>query len=649
MINPRILSFSGFSLQTSEISSYGAGFGNLPKASHVYVDQIDAEPSAAGAFTVGLRTLAVEIHLQNYENHSLTMATLAEKFRPGTEGNLVAMFDDENRYYQQECRVVSFTPEDNAWNICTVLFDTDETAWRSAEEITDTVWSVSADGDTRNITVGGYSKTRLSMDVVATSLPAVGWAHRDPYQLINKVGYGFGIRPWMISLNTAALISASKMMSSCYDIRVMVDGQQCNRWIASPNTAATKIWFNLAMDEGQTLELKTAIGASASISQIEFKKSSDSRAKLKKIQTHGYFVHGTEWIEYDGVDTDECTVAVKGRAVYGTTMQAHSVGDLFNWMQHAVVLLYGHLSTTSPDADDAHYNDTKPMFDLANSTNDSWVYDTTSGFYDEAHPLRPGQFKPYLERVGNLSDYYAIYNSDLASNTGMGMSMLSWYKGSKLQAEKATIAWGFGWPGKINTVSMTGRKYRSTANWAGTSAVRLEYSNDQNKWYTSWSEGTPSSAGSWQSITQSAKAANSAKYVRFALTGTLPATSSENYFEVLTVTIAFVSANNPTGTLLAEQDNILLDFTLSNSTTGESIKFFYPVRADIPLTLDGENNVATFGNEDRIESAQAAITLDDNSREIWMNLVPGVNSLIISSTAICEMDITLRHFERRLL
>lgn len=51
--------------------------------------------------------------------------------------------------------------------------------------------------------------------------------------------------PVCVVLDTAALVSAGKMKADCSDLVVVVDGTEANRWIADPNDANTKVWFNL--------------------------------------------------------------------------------------------------------------------------------------------------------------------------------------------------------------------------------------------------------------------------------------------------------------------------------------------------------------------------------------------------------------------
>ena len=83
------------------------------------------------------------------------------------------------------------------------------------------------------------------MDLIPTELPTVGWAYQKLYELPNVQAYTLGLRPWCITLDTEALVTAGKMQSDCDDLRVVVNGGIAKRWIADPNDANTKIWINL--------------------------------------------------------------------------------------------------------------------------------------------------------------------------------------------------------------------------------------------------------------------------------------------------------------------------------------------------------------------------------------------------------------------
>ncbi len=644
----QIKSICGFTLNPSDFVATAVSAKTPGDAMPVFISQTNASPKYSRAYTLDVKTVAIGVRIVDYANRDALEAQLKEGCRPGMDGVLVATFSDDGRDYQLYGVVQSIHLDPKNPLVWTIVFKSEESTWKTVDEETATDWDITASGQTKTLTVGGYSKTRMSLDVEITGLPATGWAYRKAYQLINHVTYRYGMRPWCISLDTATLVTAGKMQADCDDIRVVVDGKLANRWIATPNNAATKIWINVNQEQGATLVSRTAIGATGAISSIQFVKNSDTKSALKRLPSHGLFVCGSEWFEYKSINLADYSVEVVGRAVYDTTMGAHSSGASFNFMEHAILILYGNMTVGAPDLASANYDDQKPMFDLAASDNGQFVYDTTSGFYDPARRQRSGAFQPTLNRVGTESEFYITYNDPEAANSGMGMQIETYYKGGVIQAEKATVAWQFSWPGRIATVSMTGRKYRTGTPWAGTTAVRLEYSNNLSKWVLVWSEGTPSSALTWQSITKATQNAHNAYHVRFALIGTLPKVDTENDFEVLTCTIDVVDASNPTGTLLSEVDNCLMDLKFINQTNGDEINLLYPIRLNNTISMDGEKYEAVIGSGSTQRDASAAFTLDDESRDVWMRLEPGENVIEVSGDVVPELTVVCKWYERRL-
>jgi hypothetical protein len=82
------------------------------------------------------------------------------------------------------------------------------------------------------------------------------------------------------------------------------------------------------------------------------------------------FVIGTE-VFVGSADVNNFLIYVAGRAAKNTSMAAHAVGDVINWIEHDMYLVYGNPSAAAPATDDRK----KPMINLSTSTNISWVFD----------------------------------------------------------------------------------------------------------------------------------------------------------------------------------------------------------------------------------------------------------------------------------
>lgn len=640
-----IKTFNGFELNSSDFISTATSAKTPPDAKPVFIEQSKADAMYAGTYTMDVRSVAVTVRIVDQANMDELESVLKEALKPGTSGLLVGTFTDESRDYQLNCVVQSIRLSSKFEGLYLAVFQTGESAWQTVAEESDT-WVVSAAGDTKTITVGGYSPTRLSLAITPTELPATGWAYQRLYELVNKPGYDYKIRPWCLTLDTAALVTAGKMQADGDDILVVVDGVITNRWLADINTDHTHIWINLNLAAGRSMTLLTPVASSGAITSLTFAKNANNLAALTALPARGYLQHGTEWFEYTSKDLKKYRVNGVTRAALSTTMQAHAAADVFNWIEHVVFVLYGNSAATAPALTDASYDDTKPVFDLSASDNTTWVYTASTKFYDGASPNRTGKWTPTVTRVGPDSDIYLEKGLTEGSDPAMGMGIETFYKSGKVQSEKSTITWSFSHVGGITHVSMTGRKYRSKALWPATKAALLQRSNDAKKWVEVWYEETPTAVTTWEAITHASSAITSnMKTVRFILSGTLAAQADTDcYFEVLTASVVFVSANQPTGTFLTEKSNYLLNVSIQNLTTGDAVRLVFPVLLNTTMTLDAENYAVTYNGV----NAASAMALDDDSRAVWVRLAVGANVLEITGDDIATLSIVPSWLERRL-
>jgi hypothetical protein len=644
--------FNNFSLTDSNYLSTATSAKTPPDANPVFIQQTKADSLYAGTYNLNVRSVAVTVRILDYANWEKLESQLKAACKPGSEGLLVGTFTDENRDYQLNCVVQSIHPIPKYSDAYLIIFQTGESDWQTVSAETDT-WEVDASGDTKNLDVGGYSPTRLSLSITPTELPATGWLYQRLYQLVNKPGCAYGVRPWCITLDTAALITAGKMQADGDDIVLLVDGVITKRWLVDINTDHTKIWFNPNLSAGQSMTLLTAVGATGAVSSLAIQNTANNAAALTALPARGFVQHGTEWFEYTGKLIVKKKKKLTGitltgitRGALGTTLQAHAPGDVFNFIEHAVMLLYGNSAATAPSLDDSTYDNTKPVFDLSASDNTTWVWTAATKFYDPAYPNRTGTWLPGVTRVGNESEIYHTAGDVEGAAVSMGMKFCTWYKAGVKQAEKASLSWMLSNAGGITTVSMTGRKYRNASSWPLINAASLQRTSDAKKWLEVWNEATPTAPLSWQAITHAAAAiTGSMKTVRFLLTGSLAALADVDcYFEVATASVVFVSANQPTGTLGTEKSSHLLNVTIKNNTTGDELDLIFPMILNTTLVLDGEAYTVLYGGVD----AHSALDLDDDSRAIWIRLNPGTNTLLITGDDVATLTIIPSWLERRM-
>ena len=701
-------------------SDYGAaalGINSPQNASPIFVQLANADSKYAGVYSMDVKTIPVNIYIRNYSNRYALIAQLKTWLRPRTSGYLVITFSDEAIDYQILCSVQSLVQDKTYPDHFTAILLAASSTWQTVEEETDD-WEVTASGDKKVITVGGFDETKLSIDITATELPTVGYAFQNLYQLVNTPGINYGVRPWCVSVDTAALCSyaanhahinleggitadqttipwdtqtgtlpsagmamiedeqisytaktateltgctrgingtegathaddvaiyQSKMQADCDDLRVVVGGSEVRRWISAPNTAATKVWFNLNIGPGYSLELLTNVSDSGPVTELAFKVHANNRVALAAMPSSGLVYHGTEWLEYSSKDLLKYKLMVRTRGALGTDQAAHVTGNVFKFIQTPVFLIYGNSAVGDPSDSDSAYDDDKPVFSLDESDNTEWVYDDTTDFYDPTKPSRPGSWTYTIIRQGDVSNIYHVKGDAASGDPALGMKAGSWYlAGTTLKSDRVYIYWQFCNPGGISEVSATGRKYYYS-NWVTATLSRCAL--NATVWSVIWTEAGPTVQSEWQSVTQNDKASSDMANIRFGFVGTMRAlVGAIAYFEILTCTVEFYSNNLPAVELLGEQSNILLDLHLRNNTSGDAINLYFPVRVNKTFTLDGENYLVSYNGG----NALGALTPDDQSRDVWIRLNAGDNELEITSDYVGKLDIDLSWYARRL-
>ncbi|CAK0773792.1 conserved hypothetical protein [Gammaproteobacteria bacterium] len=641
-----VKTFNAAVLNNSNFAAYGNGLRKPADANPVFIEQSLADPRYSGTFNISARSVPVIVTIKDYANRHALESQLKETLRPGKRGTLVGTFADDGVDYQLNCVVQSITPDTSRNGVFTVIFQSEDTCWRKVTATSDS-WAVTASGDKKNLTVGGYSPTRLSLSITPTQLPAAGYAYARLYQLVNAPLYAYGLRPWCVAIDTAALVSGGKMQADGDDIVVVVDGVVVNRWLADINTNHTHIWFNINLSAGQNLTLLTPVSNTGTISTLAFQKTTNNKAALSAMPTRGYVQHGTEWFEYTGKDLSNYKLTGITRTALGTAIAAHALADVFSWIEHSIFILHGNSAATAPSLVDAGYDATKPVFDLSASDNTTWVYTASTKFYDPESPNRTGAWKASITKIGNVTDVYNNSGNVEGAAPAMGMRIGTWYKTGKATAEKATLTWLLNNPGGITTVSMTGRKYRNTTLWPAVAAAKLERSKNGSTFYEVWNEATPTALTTWEAITHAGSAiTGNMATVRFSFIGNFAAQAdTDGYYEVVTATVVFVSANQPTGTLGSERANYLLTITIKNNTSGDAISLLFPMQLNVALVLDGEAYTVLYGGV----NAAAALNLDDPSRAAWIRLNPNaVNELEISGENVASLTILPSWYERRM-
>lgn len=639
-----VKSFNGHTLNNADYLAVGLNFDSLPTAKPVFIEQARADAVNSGMFTVDIRTLALHVRVKNYTDRIALQAQLRGWFYRGTRGDLVVSFAVDGLDYFMTCQVLNMTRSQDDPMVFIIQLQTGDTAWRAVDPDTSAWHGVTGTGGTKTVTVESDVATRLSAVLTTVGAPTTGYLYQALYRLVNPPGIALGARPWCITMDTASLISAGKMQADCDDLRLFSGSVEIRRWIANPNTSATKIWFYGVFAAGFSLNLAGAVAGAGSVAYLQFSLDATHKAIITAMPDTGVIYHGTEWFNYKGRDPQNCRLLVQSRGAFGTALQAHSPGDVFKYIQYPIIVQYGNALATNPALGDATYDIFKPLFSLVASDNSQWTYDNTSLFWS-AVTTRPGAWGGVGGiKQGPVSKFYAIKEDALSGDPAMGLKNGAYLVGAVWKADNTTLGWLMYQACGIASINTSVRVYRNAAGWFGISG--LQSSIDNVNWPYVFPEA-PSGTGSWEPYSSGVIALpTGTKYVRFYISGTFSAApNAVAYFEVLSCVLNFVTANLPSGALLGEVLNYPLDIRLRNNANGDSLDLYYPMINGKSFTIDGENFDAHF---DKFR-ANGAIQLNDPGRgDGWLRLEPGANELEIVSPDVGTLDVDLSWYRRRL-
>lgn len=613
---------------------------SMPTAEPVFLGRNSMDSLYTDTYSVGVRTVPLTIRILDYANRYSLAEQLRSWFKRGESGDLVVTFNDTGDDYRLPCVVNSIVRDATYPNIYTVVLQSESTCYEAVTAETDSV-TFTATPETKTITVSGSDACNLKVSLSPTGVPTIGYAYQNLYQVTNPLSGPFE-QPWCVAIDTAALVTAGKMQADCDDLRLTIDGVSVPRWLINPNTSATKVWFNLSLPAKKEMTLRTAVASGGTVAKLEFTLTADILNNLKALPTSGILAHGNEWFLYSSVDTTNYSVSVTKRGAFGTTSTSHNVGDTLKYIAHIISILYGNVAVTDPSIGDSNYNNKKPIFDLTTSSNSSWVYSATTGFYDSTNLTRPGSWIKSLSTTGKQSHNYALYH-DSTGNPVMGLAMLCYMKGAKWYAESASIAWQLYHPSGFASVTSNGEKFWAGSFWVSSLAA-LVYSFNSSYFTTSWNETNPT-VNTWSAWTHNSQAiTGSPSYIRFFLGTTLGKSANGLVrFEVQAAQVDFTSANLPTGVFLGEKGNYQFTATIANSTTSEGILINYPMLLGKYIVVDSENYSVTYDGQ----NALPAISLD-TQRDNWIRLAPGENIITLTNPGIVSVSCSMEWFPRRL-
>ena len=217
----------------------------------------------------------------------------------------------------------------------------------------------------------------------------------------------------------------------------------------------------------------------------------------------------SEAFTYTGVALTAYQLTGVTRAALGTSEGAYTTTDTVRWLDHTISVCYGDESAATDDISSTTATDdaNKPILDLTNSVNGSWVY---TDYYDPDNPQRPGSWRGSLVKTRNTTyvNRSRVYGANHATGvpisavaSEMGMSAKSFQdRWGRWTGDACTLQWAIHQPAGVTTVSAAGEKYAvniAASSWvpyAGLDKLIGAW------WDNVWTEAEPSSATTWKRL-----------------------------------------------------------------------------------------------------------------------------------------------------
>jgi hypothetical protein len=587
----------------------------MPESSSIVAKRARRWPVITGS-EVGVSPFLVKIKpLGNFYSQRDTIKTWLPT--DSQVGKMLVAYDidDGNRQWYVYGKVTRLLLDKG---IITAVLDVGDPCWQTVLE-NHVAWNITATGQTQTITPIGLVNARARMVFTPTQAKGGGYAFKKWYPITNPGASIFTDLPFDITggLDTATLVGASKCQSDGDDLRVMIDNSEVDRWLGSMNTASTKVWVNLSLNAKTDLILGNNISGVGPITEIVFKKGSDTQTALKKLPQQGTFLSaGGEAFTYAAIDLKNNKATGVTRTVKGTVIGAHTAGEVFKWVEHDIWLLYGNASATAPVTNDAK----KPAFNLNSSSNTSWVYDTS--FFDDAG-IQTGGWKGSISAGKNGVIYTGPQCTFADPASDVGLAILAYMKGTRWYSETQTLQIKLYHPAGFTTVTATGTKFKHVASNGWPREAQFQKSANGRDWSIVWNETAPSALDTYEAWAAHNAVAltTNPPYVQFHFSGSVSASDS-NYavFQVDAVTLAIRSAGLPVIVVGVEQGNYYLDALVTNTSYAEAFSLRYWLATARSLTLDTIWHEVTYDDGSGIYGA-----LSYPPRDEILDLRPGAN------------------------
>jgi hypothetical protein len=422
--------------------------------------------------------------------------------------------------------------------------------------------------------------------------------------------------------DTAALVADNKMQSAGQDLRVFVDGVERDRWIDNVNTTDTRVWTYLDIAAPQVFTLAVAL-TSDGVGSSEITVNED----LSTVASAGILKIESERFTYTGKNTTTKKFTGVTYAAKETVAAAHSAAAVVRYVDHDIWIYYGSSDSAAPTAAVTG----KPMFTTSDSNNWTWAYTL---FRDDAYTRSNEWETDYEPATFWTTDGIpgTAYSTDGAPVAGV--------RAGQYHISEVGLNTSFKYTGWSVT---TAAKYGATdAGWSTDIGLYNAHKTSTTDGLSPvYSVPVPSLADTWEAWNTTD--ATTGTYISLFVKGTSTSATVVNEIYIEDITITFSSTDIPVVSRSAEVvAPYVMDTTLTNTTTGESLDINYQLTINDVLEINTKLHTAT--NITDNEDAITAISLP--LRPQWLRLQPGANTLTYTETGVQGVTIGIEWEDR---
>jgi hypothetical protein len=609
----------------------------MPSATPTFSDMGDNNAvlsgiSVAGATFTFFITLHGTIHT--------ALSTLAKYFQVAvsTSGTLVALDTaDSDRSWYLTGRVIQPPTllSDTQVTTVSVVLALDAPYWQESVLQTDT-WTITSSPVGHGITTRGNLPTSPKYSFTPTAGLTDQYAYKRFVTVYNVTDRPFPNYPLSLTgtgLDTAALVTASKVQADADDWRVLYDGKEKDRWNYNFNATTTRTWINISLKKRVELTLNTALANSADVpATITFQNTTANKTAFKSLPARGILLIDSELFFYTskgaGNSLASLYVVPSERNSRGTSYAAHSSSATVRWIEHDIWIIYGNSAATAPSVNDL----AKPAIELdADSHNTQWSHD---GCFWDAAGTRRGKWSKNVS-LGSAHGACAITTGNHEGSADPATDPAIRIKAYKLTTWRAGVGRGeikLVHPAGITNISGALETYRVGENWPD---VDIMVSPDGKSWTSKVSVATPASVSTWTPVTVGSTALGATyRYLRLYLDGATSATASAKAIaEINSMLLTLDSNAVPVVTLGAEMSDYYLDIAL------------YIGLYSFSLTTVTTTNVTTVVDTEALtcyNSDGAGIPIELNTnRDEWLPMIGGVTSMFTFASSGATSGLTI--------